>query len=135
MSSDVRSEIENTLYRYAWAYDMNELNGIAECFTTDAEVEFRDSGLKTGRDAVAAEMQRRREKYAHGSIPWHVISNVFITNVTATEATVRSWYTFFVQEPSGTQRFASVGWYDDVFALEDGAWRIKRRRVLSPQDR
>ena len=132
--SDTRSGIENTLYRYAWTYDRGELDGIAECFTTDAEVEFRDSGVKIGRAAVAAEMRRRREKYDDGSIPWHVITNVYITDETEVEATVRSWYTFFVQAPDGTQRFTSVGWYDDVFALEDGAWRVKRRRVLLPQD-
>lgn len=132
--SDMRSSIENTLYRYAWTYDMNELDGIAECFTTDAEVEFRDSGVKVGRAAVAAEMSRRRGKYDDGSIPWHVISNIYITDETADQATVRSWYTFFIQGPDGTQRFASVGWYDDVFALEDGEWRVKRRRVLLPHD-
>jgi 3-phenylpropionate/cinnamic acid dioxygenase small subunit len=64
-----------------------------------------------------------------------VISNVYITNLTETEATVRSWYTFFVQAGDGAQTFRSIGWYDDVFAPEDGHWRIKRRRVLSPQDR
>jgi 3-phenylpropionate/cinnamic acid dioxygenase small subunit len=133
--NDMRSSIENTLYRYAWTYDMNELDGIAECFTTDAEVEFRDSGLKVGRDAVAAEMRRRREKYADGGIPWHVISNIFITDETDSEAKVRSWYTFFVQSAEGEQRFSGVGWYDDVFGLEDGVWRIKRRRVLLPHDR
>jgi SnoaL-like domain len=132
---DMRSGIENTLYRYAWTYDMNELDGIGDCFTTDAEVKFRDSGLKVGRDAVAAEMQRRREKYSDGSIPWHVISNVYITDVKGDEATVRSWYTFFVRSPGGEQHFTTVGWYDDVFALEDAVWRIKRRRVLLPHDR
>jgi 3-phenylpropionate/cinnamic acid dioxygenase small subunit len=133
--SDIRASIENTLYRYAWTYDMNELEGIAECFASDAEVEFRDSGLKTGRDEVAGEMRRRRGKYADGSIPWHVISNVFITEATGERARVRSWYTFFICPPDGGQRLASVGWYDDVFALEDGVWRIWRRRVLLPQDR
>ncbi len=129
-----RSGIENTLYRYAWAYDMDELDEIAGCFSTDAEVEFRDSGLKVGRDAVAAEMRRRRQKYTDGTIPWHVISNVYITDATDTRARVRSWYTFFTQSPDGSQKLTSIGWYDDQFALEDGEWRIRRRRVLLPQD-
>src|SRR4051794_20052625 len=130
-----RSGIENTLYRYAWAYDMDQLEQMPECFTTDAEVEFMDVGWKTGRDAVAEEMRRRRGKYADGGIPWHVISNVYITDATDTSATVRSWYTFFVQGTDGTQRFASVGWYDDRFALEDGVWRVRWRRVLQPHNR
>jgi hypothetical protein len=133
--SDMRAGIENTLSRYAWTYDMDELDGIGECFTTDAEVEFRDSGLKVGRDAVVAEMRRRHDKYVEGSVPWHVISNVFIPDDTAEEPVVRSWWTFFVEAPDGTQTFRGMGWYDDVFALEDGAWRIKRRRVMGPRDR
>jgi 3-phenylpropionate/cinnamic acid dioxygenase small subunit len=132
---DKRSEIENTLYRYAWTYDMDELDGIAECFTTDARVEFRDTGLKVGRDAVADEMRRRRGKHTDGSIPWHVISNIYITDVDDHRTRVRSWYTFFIRDADGTQRFASIGWYDDEFMLEDGAWRVHRRRILSPQDR
>jgi len=132
--ADSRAGIENTLYRYAWTYDMNDLDGIAECFTVDAEVDFRDSGVKVGREAVAAEMIRRRQKYVDGSIPWHVISNVYITDETETQATVRSWFTFFVQSATGSQEFKGIGWYDDVFALEDGVWRVSRRRVLQPQD-
>ena len=130
-----RSGIENTLYRYAWAYDMNELDLMPGCFTADAEVEFMDVGWKIGRDAVAGELGRRRGKYVDGSIPWHVITNVYITDATETDATVRSWYTFFVQAPDGPQRFSSIGWYDDLFKLEDGDWRVHRRRILSPQDR
>jgi hypothetical protein len=129
-----RSGIENTLYRYAWAYDMNELDQIAGCFTAESEVEFRDSGLKVGRDEVAAEMRRRRGKYGDGTIPWHVISNVYITDATETAARVRSWYTFFTQSPDGSRELTSIGWYDDHFALEEGRWRIRRRRVLLPQD-
>jgi hypothetical protein len=133
---DIRSGIENTLFRFAWAYDMNELDGLAECVTTDAEVEFRDSGLKVGRDAVAAEMRRRRERYdADGTTPWHVISNVYIAHQTDREATVRSRFTFFVHSPAGGHQLAGIGWYDDTFALQDGVWRLKRRRMLPPHDR
>jgi hypothetical protein len=130
-----RLGIENTLYRYAWMYDMDEMADIAECFTVDAEVEFRDSGRKVGREAVAAEMRRRRGKYGDGTIPWHVITNVYITDATDRTARVRSWYTFFTQSPDGTRTLSSIGWYDDHFALQDGEWRIDRRRILLPQDR
>jgi hypothetical protein len=140
--SDMRSGIENTHYRYAWAYDMNEMDQIGECFTTDAEVLFHDTGLKVGRQAVAAEMARRRGAYADGSaswadagsIPWHVITNIYITDATDEQATVRAWCTFYVIAPDGTQKWVNVNYYDDVFALEDGDWRVKRRRIMLPQD-
>jgi hypothetical protein len=132
---DPRSSIENTLYRYAWTYDMNELEDIGECFTTDAEVTFIDSGLKVGREAVAAEMKRRHGKYPEGTIPFHVITNVYITDVTEQQARVRSWYTFFIEGPDGDSAYSNCGWYDDVFAPEDGQWRVKRRHIRRLRDR
>jgi hypothetical protein len=131
---EMRSGIENTLYRYAWAYDMNELDMMAECFTLAAEVDFRDSGRKAGREAVASEMRRRRGTYDASTIPWHVITNVFITDAEPERAHARSWYTFFTKTPDGPPQLTSIGWYDDVFALEDGVWRIDRRRILTPHD-
>ena len=64
-----RDGIANTLSRYAWAYDKDELELIGECFTADAEVEF-STGWTTGRDATVAELRRRRDLYRPtGEIP------------------------------------------------------------------
>ena len=133
--SSARAGIENTLYRYAWAYDMNLLDELDEVFTQDAECEYMDVGLKSGHREVVAEQKARHGKYADGTIPWHVISNIYITDETDTTATVRSWWTFFVQAADGSQRFAGAGWYDDRFKLEDGVWRIWKRRILKPNER
>ena len=128
---NTRSEIENTLYRYAWAYDMDELDEIAKCYVEKVEVEFGDIGLKVGKQAVVAAMKWRRDLHRpKGTLPWHVISNVFITEETDQEAKVKSFYTFFVKEPDGTASFRSMGYYDDIFANDGDAWRIKRRRVM-----
>ena len=114
---------------------MNLLDELDEVFTQDAECEYMDVGLKSGHRQVVAEQKARHGKYADGSIPWHVISNVYITDETETTATVRSWWTFFVQATDGSQRFAGAGWYDDRFKLEDGVWRIWKRRILKPNER
>jgi 3-phenylpropionate/cinnamic acid dioxygenase small subunit len=127
---NVRSEIENTLYRYAWTYDMDELDGIGECFTADAEVTFGDN-VQAGRDAVVRELKRRREKYRpDGTLPWHLITNVFIRRETQQEADVVSFYTFFVKPPDGPPVLTSVGHYADLFVPDGSAWRVKRRRVV-----
>jgi hypothetical protein len=131
---NVRSEIENTLYKYAWCYDMAGVSEIGDCFAEDAEVLFRDTGLKVGRAAVAQELIRRRQLYDRGETPWHVISNVLITEETETEAKVKSFYTFFTKPKGGAPVLRSIGWYDDVFASEGGRWRVRRRRVLSAED-
>jgi 3-phenylpropionate/cinnamic acid dioxygenase small subunit len=129
-----RGEIENALYRYAWAYDLDELELMGECFAEDAEVEF-STGVKVGREAVVGELERRRSKYrGGGTIPWHVISNVFIREETEQEATVASFYTFATRNPGGLPGFQSVGYYDDVFVNDGGVWRVGRRKVVPVGD-
>jgi hypothetical protein len=124
-----RSEIENTLYRYAFAYDMQGAEGIGACFTEHAEVVF-STELKVGRAAVVAELERRRGRYPEGAIPWHVITNVFIREQREREAVVASFFTFVLQSPGGEPALTSIGWYDDVFVDDGDAWRVSRRRVL-----
>jgi 3-phenylpropionate/cinnamic acid dioxygenase small subunit len=129
-----RSGIENTLYRYAWAFDMDHLDEIWQCYTKDVEVTFEE--LKVGREAVVAEMRRRRDKYREDDItPWHVITNVFITNETETTADVASWFTQYTRTKEDLGTFNVIGWYHDRFKVDDGVWRIHRRRVLLAGDR
>jgi hypothetical protein len=128
-----RPHIENTLYRYAWTYDMDELDGIGEVFTEDAEVTF-GSGLMVGREQVVGEMRRRREKYRpDNSLPWHVITNVYIRRETPTEADVVSFWTFFIRPQGGKPELQSIGYYDDLFVDDGDAWRVKRRVVTYPK--
>jgi 3-phenylpropionate/cinnamic acid dioxygenase small subunit len=127
---DARSGVENTLYRYAWAYDIGNIEELAECFTLETESIFADSGIKSGRDAVVAEMRRRREKYTDGATPWHVISNVFITEQTQAAAMVKSFYTFIEVRPGQPLAVRSLGYYDDQLVVQDGVWRIHRRRIV-----
>ncbi|MDB5424955.1 MAG: hypothetical protein JWQ29_2371 [Phenylobacterium sp.] len=134
-----RTMIENTLNRYAWAYDFDEFDQIGECFARDAEVEFGGTGLKIGREAVVAELARRRARYRpEGDTPWHICSNVYVRPVSSTRAVVASWYTFGTKkrdEPLTGTGLDSFGWYDDTFVLEDGEWRIATRRILRPGQR
>ncbi len=135
--ANLHARIANTLSRYAWAYDWDEIHLIGECFTRDTEVIFGDTGLKKGRDAVVAELDRRRSIYRpKQQTPWHVSTNVFVRPINETRATVASWYSFGTVEPGKSlTALTSFGWYDDVFALEDGEWRVATRRVLRAGER
>jgi hypothetical protein len=126
----MRAEIENALYACAWGYDTGDSDLLAGCFTADAEVEFGDVGMKAGRAAVVAELERRRAKYSESETPWHLITNVHITDATDARARVRSRWTFFVLEGDRPRTLEHLGYYDDVFEREDGTWRIKRRCIL-----
>lgn len=129
-TAEARASIENTLNKYAFTYDVGPLDPIADCFTEDAKVTFVDTGPFEGREAVAAEMARRRKvsRYQDGSRPWHVISNIYIVELEGDEASVRTWWTFFVVGGEDkTPRLDSVGYYDDVLRDDGDKWRIKHR--------
>lgn len=131
---DSRGQIENTLALYAWTFDMDELDRIGECFTADAEVTFR-TGLRVGRDAVVAELERIREPFRRDALlPWHTMTNVLVTARTDQAAEVTSFGTVFTQPLVGEGVRPTphrLAFYEDRFVLDDGVWRIARRTVAS----
>ena len=136
LAPGVRPDIENTLARYAWLFDANDIDGLRDCFTTDAALEIGDERAVTGREAVIAELRRRRERYAgSGALPWHLTSTVEIVTADELSATVRSRFALTILEADGPPRLASVGSYDDELVCVEGRWRIRRRRVRQPAGR
>ena len=126
--------ITNTLSRYAWAYDMNEMDLMNQCFAREARVIF-PSGPQCGREAVVGELRRMRASYGPQQTPWHVISNVFVQTLTPNEAAVKSWFSFDIKDKGEPMELNSFGWYDDIFVAEDGDWRVSTRRVLANDQR
>ena len=82
-----------------------------------------------GREAVIAEMTRRRSvpRYQDGSRPWHVLTNIYIAAQSERDATVHTWWMFFIVNPDGKSNLTSIGQYDDVFTSDGDSWRIQRR--------
>ena len=126
--------VANLLSRYAWAYDFSDATLLATCFTRDCEVSFQGD-LKVGRDAVIVELMRRRSAYPDEQTPWHVVSNILIRAADRESTVVASWFSFGVMACDKPPVLNSFGWYDDFFIVEDGEWRVHRRRVLKPWDR
>jgi hypothetical protein len=126
-----RGAIENVLARYAWAFDMDELGGMGDCFTEDAKVEF-GSGLAVGREAVVAGLEERRDVFrARQVAPWHLMTNILIGAETDTHADVKCFFTFFTKAAGAPAELSSIGYYDDRFVNDGGTWRVRLRRVVS----
>jgi hypothetical protein len=124
-----RSGIENTLSRYSWSFARGDFEQLESCFAAEADVVFPDKHHATGRPAVMEKLRSLSEKFTGSeAMGWIVIANLLILEETADEARTIAFYTSFSGVP-GTPAVSSVGWYDDVFALEDGSWRIKQRVV------
>jgi hypothetical protein len=121
----VRDSIENVLYSYSWGFSRGENERLAGCFAEHAEVVFPTGYRAVGRAAVMEELERRQAVIADaGRTAWIVITNTLIVADSPGEVSANSLY----MSLDGSTA-PSVGWYEDVFALADGAWRIVRRQV------
>ena len=133
--TDPRAQIENMLARYAWAFDTNDLDALRDCFTADAEFEVSGGGVTIGRDAVVAELARLRARHEPGtSTPWHLVSTLWIVSTGADSVSAQSKFMLAVSERDGPPALVGVGWYRDEIVKFDGAWRLRRRRVLRPHE-
>jgi 3-phenylpropionate/cinnamic acid dioxygenase small subunit len=124
------------LARYAWAFDTNDLDALRDCFTSDAEFEVSGGGgVAVGRDAVVAELARLRARHEPGATtPWHIVSTLWILSTGVDTASARSKFMLVVSERDGPPALVGAGWYSDEIVNSDGAWRLRRRRVLRPHE-
>jgi hypothetical protein len=117
--------IRATLYRDALGVDTGDAALVAGCYTEDAETSG-PGGAFTGRDAIHADVEAKRESRAARGIVRHVVTNVLVDDADAGEVRVRSLWVATVHTGGETRIFAT-GSYEDAFVDDNGTWRIKRR--------
>lgn len=127
-----RDEVSNTLSRFAFGFDYDDVEELAACFTADVHVTFTD-GEDDGLDAVMANFARRRQAFRERDVmPWHLINNVFVSDgPTPDSLGVRSFFTFFTRARGEPPKPSSLGLYDDVFVPSGAHWLIAARTIRS----
>jgi ketosteroid isomerase-like protein len=122
-------DILRTLHRYAHTLDAGDYAGFADCFTEDAVYgSTRNGPMATGR----AELEDFAKRYQHAPAAFHkhVVVDPLI-NVDGDGASVRSYYFFIQDRPSGPF-IASYGTYADRLVRgADGCWRLASRTIES----
>lgn len=126
-----RGDIENTFHRWALAYDENDPDTMADCFTEDAVLTMtiadgdligpfdgREAIMGLMRDSLAAQTDQRR----------HITSNIIIRDEGAASATTESYLTLIAVE-NGAIRVLSSGKYQDELVNEGGVWRLSKRHI------
>ncbi len=131
MDVAARLAIGELLSRSAYALDERDVELLASTFASDVELVIAIAGvaedarfaghaavMQLMTDSMAAQQDKRR----------HVISNLFIMAHTADSADVISNLTL-LSVADGAARLVSTGLYRDHVVLQDGQWRIGRRRI------
>lgn len=125
------NSVEALVYRYAYAYDTRDLDGMGACYTPDAEfdwsiVEGPSGGPFVGRDAIVASNQaslavqddRRR----------HLMSNVVVTESGDT-ATATSYLALAVIA-GGQLTIVATGRYSDRLVRSGKGWLFTSRSLV-----
>ena len=125
-----RMKIEETLYRYSFAFDFECGRGIGACFTHDAVAEFHDT-IARGHAEVVSLLEQLRAHYQPDEETMHVNSNLRIEELSPDEAHTTT-YCLFYSKKADQQEWCPhfSGYYDDLFARVGEEWLIKRRRWL-----
>ena len=129
--ADERAEIENVLGSYTFAYDENDMDAMAECFTADAVMTMRITdgdliGPFEGRDAIVGLMEKSLASQSDQRR--HLVSNVVVRDVADGTATVSSYLTL-ISIADERLTVLSTARYEDELTRENGAWRFSRRHV------
>lgn len=133
----MRNAIEDTIIRYAWAYDENEIDAAVDVFLDGATLEVANSGLApaVGKEAIRAFLADAREgRAARGEQPRHLVNNVRILEVGAGRATVLSYMTLMVTDADGSARVDCAGTYLDSLVAVDEGWKLENRRISFDRD-
>lgn len=127
----IAADCEALSIAYARAVDFRDFDSFAELFAEDGEL---DAGqLLQGRQAIAEAIARRPYELRSR----HVLSNIFIDVLSATEARGISYLTLYRHHgpeslegaPVDFQGPAAVGHYEDRFAKTADGWKFKRRKL------
>lgn len=126
-----RGAIENVLSRYSLAYDENDMEEMADCFTEDAVLtmriqdgdligpfEGREAIVKLMEDSLAAQNDRRR----------HLTTNLIVRETGDGAATAVSYLTLIAIQDQKLN-VLSTAKYDDELVRRDGVWRLSRRHI------
>ncbi|MEU7693784.1 nuclear transport factor 2 family protein [Microbispora hainanensis] len=123
--------IENVLNRYSLAYDENDMEEMADCFTEDAVLtmriqdgdligpfEGREAIVQLMKDSLASQNDQRR----------HLTTNLIIRQTGDDTATAVSYLTLIAIQDQKLN-VLSTAKYDDELVRGDGVWRLSKRHI------
>ena len=122
--------IRDVIARYAWALDTGDVDEFVACFCRDGALvwdAFETPGRWQGADALRHFGTFFRDQPTSAGRQHHVTN----TTIAACEAGARSrsYCAVAVRQGDGPHLLHVMGYYEDLFRLEDGEWRLVERVI------
>ena len=132
----LRSQIEDTLYQYAWGYDDDELDLLAGAFAEGGVLNHAiDGSVVQGPAEIRAWMDEKRQVFRDaGEQPRHMLANVVVEQLSETEATAKCYMTMMVTRSDGTVYAHHSGRYLDRLAKIGERWVFSERLIRVDRD-
>jgi hypothetical protein len=133
----LRSEVEDTYFRYAWCYDEGDMDGLVDTFADDGVLlsSVGDPGPHRGHAAIRRFMQTGRDyRRTLGQQPRHMLSGTTVVSQSATEVSSRCYMTLVVTLSDGRAVADHAGRYLDRLTLVDGIWKFAERSICVDRD-
>jgi hypothetical protein len=132
----LRSDIEDTIYQYAWGYDCDELDLLAAAFAEDGMLNHAiDGSIVNGRDAIRAWMDEKRQVFRDaGEQPRHMLANVVAERTSDDTATSRCYMTMVVTRSDGSVYLHHAGRYLDELRRVGDRWLFAKRLIRCDRD-
>lgn len=122
--------IREVIARYAWALDTGDVEGFVGCFCRDGVLvwdAFEQPQSWRGAAALRHFASFFRALPSSAGRQHHV-SNTVITPA-AEGMAARSYVAVALRQGDGPHALHVMGWYEDVFRLEDGSWLLAERVI------
>ena len=130
LSSEDRREIQDVIYRYAWALDTGDVERFVECFCPDGVLvwdAFETPDRYAGTDALRRFATVLRDLPSSAGRQ-HFVGNTLIEGGDD-EARASSYVVVFKREGEGPHLVGVMGWYEDVLHRSERGWRIRERVI------
>ena len=124
-TADDRLALVELVSRWSHAADGRDVAAVRALLTDDAELHVDGADVITGGDAVAA----RATEAPDGQQLRRHVRNTVVDELSADEATTRSYYLLTTSVDGGRPKTLATGTYTDRMRRTPEGWRISERRV------
>ena len=130
LSAEDQFAIRDVIARYAWALDTGDVEGFVGCFCRDGVLlwdAFEAPERWEGHEALRHFVNFFRDLPSSAGRQHHVTNTVIEAGQEGVRA--RSYAAVALRQGDGPHLLHVMGYYEDVFRLEDTRWRLAERII------